>query len=208
MPTQTFFDLSDKKQNSVFDAAYHEFLAHPYKTASIARIARGAGISVGSFYQYFEDKYDLVQHMCSQIMDHFVTPHNMSYWQLLDHETAKSLGISDREYTFLFEVTNRFPSEVQNRLFFDTLDSHYLQNTRKQLLLLKEQGKLRQDFDLDFIAYLLSAAPLIVQEYGERKGFTKEERFTYNKMLSEVVYNGMLLLERSNQDGGSDERKV
>lgn len=206
MPKQTYFDLSDKKQRSVIDAAYDEFLAYPYKIASIARIARGAGISVGSFYQYFEDKYDLVQYMCSQIVDHFVTPHNLSYWQLLDHETAKALGISEREYTFLFEVTNRFPSEVQNRLFFDTLDSGYIRNTKKQLSQLLEDGKLRRNIDLDFIAYLLSAAPLIVQEYGERKGFSKEERFAYNKMLSNVIDYGIRISERGNQDGDQNER--
>ena len=206
MPKQTYFDLSDKKQQSVINAAYEEFLAYPYKLASIARISKNAGISVGSFYQYFEDKYDLVQYMCSQIVDHFVTPHNLSYWQLLDHEAAKALGISEREYTFLFEVINRFPSEVQNRLFFDTLDSAYIRNTKKQLSLLLSEGKLRDDIDLDFVAYVLSAAPLIVQEFGERKGFSKDERFAYNKMLSNVIDYGIRISERGKQDGDQNDQ--
>lgn len=208
MPKQTFFDLSNKKQLSVINAAYDEFLEHPYKNASIARIARGAGISVGSFYQYFEDKYDLVQYLCTLIIDRFATSHDMSYWQLLDYETAQSLGLTERDYTFLFEATNRFPIEVQNRLFFDTLDTDYIRHTRRQLAYLMAQGKLKPKLDLDFISYLLSAAPLIVQEYGERKGFSKEERFAYNRILTDVIYSGILLSERSNLDGRQEQNKV
>lgn len=59
MPHQTFFNLPDEKREAFLDAAIEEFAAHDYRSASVSRITKRAGVSKGSFYQYFEDKKDL-----------------------------------------------------------------------------------------------------------------------------------------------------
>ncbi|OJG57587.1 TetR family transcriptional regulator [Enterococcus mundtii] len=59
MPTQTFFHLPEEKQQRLLEAARVEFSRVPLNEASIAQIVKLAGISRGSFYQYFEDKEDL-----------------------------------------------------------------------------------------------------------------------------------------------------
>ncbi|SEN00131.1 DNA-binding transcriptional regulator, AcrR family [Mesobacillus persicus] len=59
MPSQTFFNLPVDKRKKLIESAESEFIRVPVFEASIANIIKMAGISRGSFYQYFEDKDDL-----------------------------------------------------------------------------------------------------------------------------------------------------
>lgn len=60
MPKDTYFNLPGIKRKRIFDAAVDEVLSVPISEVSINRIVQKAGISRGSFYQYFEDKQDLI----------------------------------------------------------------------------------------------------------------------------------------------------
>jgi AcrR family transcriptional regulator len=59
VPKQTFYNLQQDKKKKLIEAAEMEFTRVPIFEASIANIIKTAGISRGSFYQYFEDKDDL-----------------------------------------------------------------------------------------------------------------------------------------------------
>jgi AcrR family transcriptional regulator len=59
VPKQTFFNLQQDKRKKLIESAEIEFTRVPLFEASIANIIKMAGISRGSFYQYFEDKDDL-----------------------------------------------------------------------------------------------------------------------------------------------------
>lgn len=67
MPTTTFFNLPPPKRERLLRAAVSEFVQKPFNEVSINRIIHVAGIPRGSFYQYFENKTDLFQH----ILDYF-----------------------------------------------------------------------------------------------------------------------------------------
>ncbi|MEH7383494.1 TetR family transcriptional regulator [Bacillus sp. JJ1533] len=58
MPKLTFFNLPEDKKQTLLEAAKKEFSNVPLFDASISNIIKSAGISRGSFYQYFEDKED------------------------------------------------------------------------------------------------------------------------------------------------------
>ena len=59
MPSATFFNLPEEKRRRLIDAAWEEMTAVSFDKVSINRIVQSAGISRGSFYQYFADKQDL-----------------------------------------------------------------------------------------------------------------------------------------------------
>ncbi|MGD2180859.1 TetR/AcrR family transcriptional regulator [Lusitaniella coriacea] len=59
MPNPTFFNLPDKKRQTITEIAIAEFANNDYKNASITKIVKQAKIAKGSFYQYFEDKKEL-----------------------------------------------------------------------------------------------------------------------------------------------------
>lgn len=62
MPTETFFNLPDKKRNRVLDSALTEFADRSFSQATVSRIVKRAGIPKGSFYQYFQSKRDLYKY--------------------------------------------------------------------------------------------------------------------------------------------------
>ena len=65
MPTQTFFNLPEEKQHRLTQAARDEFSRVPFDKASINQIVQAAGVSRGSFYQYFDSKEDVLQYILS-----------------------------------------------------------------------------------------------------------------------------------------------
>lgn len=69
MPNPTFFNLPEDKQTRIMDAVWQEFSAVSYMDASINRIIQSAGISRGSFYQYFTGKADVFTYVLQTILD-------------------------------------------------------------------------------------------------------------------------------------------
>lgn len=65
MPTQCFFNLPKEKQMKIVGASVCELSKVPADKISINKIIQTAGISRGSFYQYFEDKFDLINYLLS-----------------------------------------------------------------------------------------------------------------------------------------------
>lgn len=61
MIKKTFYNLSDEKRGRVEKAVLNEFANPETEKVSINRIIKEANISRGSFYQYFDDKIDLVE---------------------------------------------------------------------------------------------------------------------------------------------------
>ncbi|MEL6177393.1 MAG: TetR/AcrR family transcriptional regulator [Myxococcota bacterium] len=67
MPKPTFFNLPDDKRALIRTLAIEEFARYPFAQASISRIVARAGISKGSIYQYFDDKFDLYVWLIEEI---------------------------------------------------------------------------------------------------------------------------------------------
>lgn len=67
MPKETFYNLDGAKQRRIFQAAVQEFSRRSFNEASINQIIKQAGISRGSFYQYFQDKEDIYLYMLTEI---------------------------------------------------------------------------------------------------------------------------------------------
>lgn len=63
MPKETFLRLSEDKKEKILSAAKKEFSRVTLEEVSIKNIVEDAEIARGSFYQYFEDKEDLLGYM-------------------------------------------------------------------------------------------------------------------------------------------------
>lgn len=119
MPKQTFLNLPDGKREPILASALAEFSSHSYDSASINVICREAGIPKGSFYQYFENKYDLYRHLLHVA----VREKNAQLHTSLTHSVGKSVRIRFKElyyagfafstaHPLLAELGNRFASET------------------------------------------------------------------------------------------------
>lgn len=60
MPTDRFYRLPEEKKEAIRRAAVKEFTRAVPEEASINKVIQDADISRGSFYTYFENKYDLL----------------------------------------------------------------------------------------------------------------------------------------------------
>ena len=68
MPTQTFLNLNEDKQNQVFNALIKEFSDHRLMDAQVARIIKDCSIARGSFYKYFDDINDSYQYVLKRVL--------------------------------------------------------------------------------------------------------------------------------------------
>ena len=68
MPRSTFFNLPEDKRARVVEALKIEFAARPYARASVDRVIGAAGVSKGSFYQYFDNKEDAYAHLVCELV--------------------------------------------------------------------------------------------------------------------------------------------
>jgi len=57
---------------AIEEAAAHVLVKHGYEGASTARIAERAGVSVGSVYQYFDDKEAVFDALAERLLNEFV----------------------------------------------------------------------------------------------------------------------------------------
>ena len=69
MIKQTFYNLPEHKRQRVINAVVDEFANAESEKVSINNIVKNANISRGSFYQYFDDKLDLVEVLIRSFID-------------------------------------------------------------------------------------------------------------------------------------------
>ncbi len=69
----TFFNISEDKQQNLFQACIEEFSANNYASSSINRIIKIAGISKGGLYRYISSKRDLYIYVISNIMEEVIS---------------------------------------------------------------------------------------------------------------------------------------
>lgn len=72
MPTATFFRLPEEKRERLIEACWAELTRVRFTEVSINRIIAAARIPRGSFYQYFEDKEDLIRYLLEDMRTYFV----------------------------------------------------------------------------------------------------------------------------------------
>lgn len=113
MIKKTFYNLPEEKQQRVIDAIMHEFASSTTEKVSINRIVKTAGISRGSFYQYFDDKVDLVEVLTKSFIDLSI---DQAYKALKD-----SNGDIFYTYEMMFEIISDFAKNSKQKVILKNL---------------------------------------------------------------------------------------
>jgi AcrR family transcriptional regulator len=166
VPKPTFLNLPEAKRQRVLDAAMDEFGSVPFEAASLNRIVKAAGIAKGSFYQYFEDLFDLYRYL---VLDHLgrrkmlfiqaqgAPPSDGDVFDQLEWAALQGVrwGISEPQASAcaaqLWQPTFFGPLKALQ----DELRVLSLQTMRAVLEAGQASGSVRQDIDLDVAAALL-----------------------------------------------------
>ncbi|HPJ23532.1 MAG TPA: TetR/AcrR family transcriptional regulator [Bacillota bacterium] len=164
IPKQTFLNLEEDKQKRIIDAAIDEFALHSFEHANLSNIVRASGIPRGSFYQYFEDKFDIYHYIFELVKDR-----KMAYLQdLLANPEDKpfldlfrDLFISGSRFAMdnpkmvkVFSHVLSAKDEIYDRIVKDSLGiamDYYTRYIKSD----QEKGRIRKDIDPEVFAKLV-----------------------------------------------------
>jgi len=147
--------------NGIVSAAAQEFYEKGYHNASINDITRRAGVASGTFYVYFESKYDLYKFLllqCSHMIRKYL---NQATKDCKSRREAEEVGL--REW-LKFVQQNRYMYHViweslyiDKQLFVDyytNFSSAYIRGIN----IAKERGEIRPEIDSATLAWTLMGA--------------------------------------------------
>jgi len=163
-PTETLSRAERKKQElrrEIIDAAFDCFAEQGYHATGIADIATRLGIGHGTFYRYFENKRDIVEHVISDLIERILgalTDENApDAVNTLSEYRIQSARISDR-LTQIFSEDVRVPRMLFvdapgiDKAMADRILGFYELATTLTAAYLShgvEQGYLHADLDID-----------------------------------------------------------
>lgn len=194
--------LAEQRRRQIVEAAYQVFAELGYERASVADVARHAGIGQGTIYRYFASKRELLDHVVDYGFELLLDSAGIDATGL--PETAEAFteqvrGLAERLFALfdeqpallkliLLEI-NAIDAELKARLLglvdmADGLTSSYLEHGRRA-------GWLRQDLDTRFVAHgaLTMVTPgLLLMLRGEA---TPALKARYVDGLVDFVLHGM-----------------
>lgn len=206
MPKDTFKNLKPEKQEKIKKAALNEFSSYGYFNSKISRIAKNAGISVGSFYQYFDDINDLFMEVFSRIAEK-----KMEYIRIeLDHtdggtfeDNLRAMYVGGVKFALnepeCFNVSNIFQTLI-NTPVFDKIMKYYIETDSNDSIgkLIdqgKKNGEIREALDTELFIKLLTAIQKAVIEYiglfDSQEKFTEENMKKLSDMAVELLLHGI-----------------
>lgn len=142
IPTQTFFNLDEDKRERILQAAVDEFAINSYEHAKLSNIIRVANIPRGSLYQYFEDKFDLINYIFE-----IVKQKKMDYMKdLLPNPEDKPFLVLFRE---LFITGAKFAME--NPKYVQVMTNELSSNSEVFERVLKDGIELANQYYISYI---------------------------------------------------------
>ncbi len=163
MPKQTFFNLAQDKRDLIVKIAVDEFAHNDYETASISKIVTQAGIAKGSFYQYFEDKFDLYQYLLNEgarIKGEFIALHPPTGEMANPFVYLRGLLKAGLRFDFAHRklakiaqsaMSGQSPFPVQWRQQMETEGINFYSNIIRQGI---THGYLRSDLNVEIAGYV------------------------------------------------------
>lgn len=139
MIKHTFYNLPDEKRDRVIDAIVDEFAVEGTNRVSINNIIQKAGISRGSFYQYFDDKVDLVEVLVHSYLQQFE--------QKIGEVIIASRGDVFYAYEMSLAIVEKMGRDPRNNVVFTKLFGTMYDNETVVAQYFKERCKGFEEVD-------------------------------------------------------------
>lgn len=117
MPTETFFNLDERKRDKIITAALEEFELYTLKGAKVVRIIKKVNISRASFYKYFDGLEELYFYILGEVLKR--------WFEVLKEELKKVDGdmfLAIRNVFVLFTKQNNEKVDMLTTIY----DSNYI----------------------------------------------------------------------------------
>lgn len=188
MPSQTFLNLKEEKKKKLMNAALKEFSSATLEKASINKIVAEAQIPRGSFYMYFDDKYDLFDYIILRYQDRLL--------HIIKKALIKKNGNIRETFIDLYDELANKMKQVDLKIFLKNVYSYmcqkniFLEDPGRCIFhevesLIQKEGIITTDLEFIFGVFmhnLISSCLDGVRKQGE-KG-----REIYLKKLDLICY--------------------
>ena len=200
----TFERLPQEKKKRIIAAACKEFLNYPYEKSSINRVLSNAKVPKGSFYQYFDDKEDLLYLCVKTIYQKVIDARSSHHESLLDSGIirANQLGYDKAKIMFSQDIKNYLSSDdisiLENMMNApDAVRNHIQMRLSSELIVpiikkeLQSHDDIRKDIDYDFYAYIISQAEMLSIDYGKSRGYNIEQMMQLSYTYLKIIYDSI-----------------
>lgn len=198
MPKETFLNLNDEKKNRIIDSALMEFSERKFSESKVSNIVKSAGIARGSFYQYFEDLYDLYRYLMELAGHKKLESIGKEIEKigsiptkdvlLSIYETGLKFASENREYAKLGLMFLKEDEKFKNKIF-----DGFSNDSDKLFRIVLEKGVLYGDvddkLDLDVASHMFTTMHIEMMQFFMKQIDINEEN------LSEIVYRYEKVLE-------------
>jgi TetR/AcrR family transcriptional regulator len=170
MPKETFNIISDDKRERIYSSAAKVFARDGFEKANMSEIAKSAGVSKGSLYDYFENKEDLYLavslHAISESrrnIDSVIDDEKDFFDQSKDifHQGLKFV-VNNREYAQLYANISSCGMEEFARKLTLRVEKHTADYYKEALKRGVENGTLRPDIDMNMAAFIINSLYVIL----------------------------------------------
>lgn len=147
--------------NRIVSAAAQEFYEKGYHNASINDITRRAGVASGTFYVYFDGKYNLYKFLLLQC-SHMIRRHlNQAIQHCTTRREAEEVGLREwlhfvRENRYMYHII--WESLYIDKQLFTEYYVNFCRSYMKGIDAAKVSGELRKEIDSEVLAYTLMGA--------------------------------------------------
>jgi AcrR family transcriptional regulator len=164
IPTETFHNLKVDKKFRIVEASINAFSELPFDQVQVSTIIKEAKIPRGSFYQYFEDKFDLYQYIFSKVAerkmqymaDLLPNQQDTSFFDLFSElfERGAKFAVENPRYIAITKYLFSSRGELYDTLLKDNLSIakeyyiNYIEND-------KEKGRIRPEIDSEVLAEMV-----------------------------------------------------
>lgn len=167
----TFEKISGEKKKTILNAAVIEFSSKGYNAANINIIAKKAGISIGSMYQYFNSKENLFLTAIDEgykIIEHSLSEINIIEGTFFDklEEIIKHIQKYSREFSLLnqlyLEATTQGMADMSKKLSLkmETVSSGFYKKTLASAV---EDGVIDPGISIETASFCIDNILLLLQ---------------------------------------------
>ena len=168
---ETFEKISDDKRRRIMEAATKEFAEKGFTAANINTIAKNAGISIGSMYNYFASKEDLfltLFEMGYKILEDALVDVSTMEGNIFDkfEQLIRVAQQTSKEYREMTQIYLDFTSEglthLSHRLSrrFESITAQYYHEMLRQA---KAENLIDNELDEEVMSFCLDNLVVLLQ---------------------------------------------
>ncbi len=202
MPKETFFNLPEEKKNRIIEVAVDEFAEHNFNDATVSRIVKNANIAKGSFYQYFEDKYDLFRHIVDVIaavkMMYFkpvmLTIDKDNFFDVLKNmfKAGLKFSVENKKYSDIGITLMKSTDKDFLRKIYGDYDGQINDLFTPLIKAAMKKGEINERINIEFLSYSIGQQSIHIAEFYFRN---RNETVLSENYLD--IVDDMLMMLRS-----------